>query len=89
MSKSIFEPGTDELYFRLEYNEKQRVWHADNFTHEPNTFGWVTIAEREPTKKLSFFCNIMDEFFDGKKLTIKVIKQYWKFFDAVYKKDLF
>lgn len=32
-----------ERIYRLEFNEKQQQFHLDNFTHEENTHGWVTI----------------------------------------------
>ena len=31
--------------YRLEYNENQMYFHLDDYTHEPNTNGWFTIAE--------------------------------------------
>jgi len=33
-------------YFRLEFNEKQQAFHHDNYTHEPETNGWITIKDR-------------------------------------------
>lgn len=35
-----------ERTYRLEFNEKQQHFHLDNFTHQPNTFGWFTIFEK-------------------------------------------
>ena len=34
-----------EKTYRLEFNEKQQNFHLDNYTHEPNTFGWFTITD--------------------------------------------
>ena len=32
-----------ENTYRLEFNEKQQMYHLDNYSHEENTFGWTTI----------------------------------------------
>jgi hypothetical protein len=34
-----------ERTFRLEFNEKKQKFHLDNYTHEENTNGFVTIIE--------------------------------------------
>jgi hypothetical protein len=31
--------------YRLEFNEKQQMFHLDNYSHEENSFGWITITE--------------------------------------------
>jgi hypothetical protein len=32
--------------YRLEFNERQQNFHLDNYTHEPNTYGWFTIKKK-------------------------------------------
>ena len=34
-----------ERLYRLEFNEKQQNFHLDNYTHENDTYGWITIAD--------------------------------------------
>lgn len=34
-----------ETTYRLEFNERQQHFHLDNYTHEADTHGWVTITE--------------------------------------------
>jgi len=34
-----------EITYRLEFNEKQQLFHLDNFTHEEGTHGWFTILK--------------------------------------------
>lgn len=75
MTNRIFEPGTDELYFRLEFKESTNQWHYDNFNHPPNTHGWQTIAEREPDSKLRKFTYTIDSL--KKKFTTVQILQLW------------
>jgi hypothetical protein len=31
------------MRYRLEYNEKQRMFHLDNGAHEAFTYGWATL----------------------------------------------
>lgn len=34
-----------ENRYRLEFSETQQQFHLDNRNHEPNSYGWVTIAD--------------------------------------------
>jgi hypothetical protein len=34
-----------ERLYRLEFNETQQSFHLDNYTHDPDTHGWFTIAD--------------------------------------------
>lgn len=34
-----------ETTYRLEFNEDQQQFHLCNYTHDENSFGWVTIIE--------------------------------------------
>jgi len=71
----MHEPGTDELYFLLEFKESTQRWHYNHFNFPPNTNGWATIAEREPDSKLRRFTNTIDKL--GKKFTLEQIKILW------------
>lgn len=56
-----------ERKYRLEFNDKRKIFHLDNYTHEENTCGWVTICDITDSEfKIvsSYF-----EFFDDKKKT--------------------
>lgn len=50
---------------RFEFNEKQQCFHEDFYfkgktQHEPNTFGWVTVADHVETEDVSNFCYIIE-----------------------------
>jgi len=78
------------MNFRLEWNEKQQGFHHErvNGTHEPNTFGWITIADNMEDKIISEFCNLVDEYrgyyfgCDNPKILLRneEIKFYWKLY---------
>jgi hypothetical protein len=44
-----------ENTFRLEFNEKQQHFHLDNFTHEENTHGWITVYKNCTTLEFKIF----------------------------------
>lgn len=71
------------MNFRLEYKEAGGCFHFDNFTHEENTHGWVTIHKCLPDEICTAFANVIDEMFvNNRKPTAKAVKQY---FDCFYK----
>lgn len=57
-------------FYRLEFNEKQQNFHLDNFTHNPNTFGWVTICDRVEDNFGNDFCRIIEEWKDEHKTKV-------------------
>lgn len=75
MENIIFELGTNELYYRLDFKESSQQWHYCNFTHPPNTHGWKTVAEREADGKLRKFTYTIDSL--HKKFTYIHILQLW------------
>lgn len=52
-----------DIFFRLEYNETQGNFHFDNYTHEENTAGWITIAERLWDRNCQEFTQMMYDKF--------------------------
>jgi hypothetical protein len=60
--------STKEITYRLEFNEKQQQFHLDNGTHEENTIGWVTIAEKCTDLEHKIFMRLMDTIFENEKL---------------------
>jgi type IV secretory pathway component VirB8 len=63
-----------ERTFRLEFNEKKQQFHLDNYTHEPNTFGWKTICEHITDKEWKFF-NDHIKINKPKKYTVFYLRQ--------------
>lgn len=55
----------ENTFVRLEYNEKQGGFHFDNYTHEKNTFGWITICDSISDKQASEFAELMREKYPG------------------------
>ncbi len=60
-----------EQTYRLEFNEKQQHFHLDNYTHEPNTFGWVTLTEHCTDKEFKIF-----EAFINRNKSKRLTKEY-------------
>lgn len=53
----------NQAVYRLEYNEAQGNFHFEfpsKPKHEPNTFGWATIAEQVPDEDATRFTYILD-----------------------------
>ena len=83
------------MTFTLEWNKDQQGFHHEktNGTHEQNTFGWITIAEKQEDNIISYFCKIVDEFrgyYFGcekpkKKLNNDEIKILWKLYISGFK----
>jgi hypothetical protein len=60
-----------ETNYRLEFNEKQQQFHMDTGSHEANTFGWVTIAEKCTDLEHVVFIRIIGAVFGNEKLNKK------------------
>lgn len=74
--------------YRLEWSELNQSWHFDNFTHEENTFGWLTVVEKEDECIISAFVDYIDKKYkpdtNNKKLTILKIKDEWdKYYEII------
>lgn len=44
-----------ETTYRLEFSEKQQLFHLDNRTHKENTNGWITICEHCTDSEFEIF----------------------------------
>jgi hypothetical protein len=93
MSKAK-ENETEEMRYRLEYNEERGVWHHE-YIHKPyirqeNTNGYTTIADSVPSTKISKFSNFMDVYYGGelgapkKGLTVEKVREDWKKFCMIW-----
>jgi hypothetical protein len=60
-----------ERTYRLEFNETQQMFHLDNFTHEENTHGWITVFEHCTDSEFKFY-----EAFVNRKLMKKLTNEY-------------
>lgn len=77
------------MKYRLEYNEKQNMWHYENPSKDnANTYGWVTIDNNQEEKKISLFTHIMDEVLSqlGDCAKTDIIIKTWEAFDEMYEK---
>lgn len=79
------------LDFRLEYNSKNgcfhMVWLAKETPPVEGTFGWKTIVKKDEERKISLFCDLMDEQYHlgtRKPPSTLTIKTEWKMFDRAY-----
>jgi len=50
-----------EEKYRLEYNESQGGFHYDNYSHQKNTMGWITICDAISAEQANEFANMMEE----------------------------
>ncbi len=69
---------TIEKKYRLEYKEKTGQFHLDNYTHEENTNGWVTIIDSVTDKEARLFFDFIDYGFPLKIKKYKISKVRYK-----------
>jgi hypothetical protein len=61
-----------EKRFRLEFNEKKQFFRLDNYTHEPNTNGWITVLDSITDKEYKLFKSVID-LIEPEKITEEFI----------------
>jgi len=72
------------MNIRLEYNEEQGCFYYETFPsrHEPNTYGWKTIASVVDVKCANRFCNLIEKCVKEKRLkrnlTFQEVEKCWK-----------
>ena len=55
-----------ERTYRLEFNEKQQAFHLDNYSHQENTFGWITVFDHCTDVEFKIFeCYLRSFKFSG------------------------
>lgn len=54
------------MKYRLEYKEETGHFHLDNYTHEENTYGWITIIKSITDEEANLFFDFIDYGFPSK-----------------------
>lgn len=72
-------------YIRLEFNEKQRCFHFERLgyasTKEPNTFGWLTIANQMSINDADKFCDYFEHVHkDRKKWSLTLVHKEFEWY---------
>lgn len=66
---------------RIEYSESQKWLRLDNYTHEPNSSGFVTISENMDEGLATEFCIFIERMFDRGSImdseSIKILFNLW------------
>lgn len=73
-------------YYRLEFNEKQQKFHLDNYTHDPDTFGWFTLEEKAEDRFAGRFIEIMYKWMETstQKFTSAYVFNCWELFKRAF-----
>jgi hypothetical protein len=59
------------MEFRLEFNEKHKYFHHDNYSHDENTNGWTTICKKCTDIEFKIFKAYLDTLDLKKELYTK------------------
>ena len=73
-----------ERTYRLEFNQDQQNFHLDNFTKQPNTYGWFTIFEKCTDLEFKIYVSYLNRVQKKvytKEYLIKSAKELEKFTD--------
>lgn len=83
-------------FYRIEFQEKTQNFHLDDGNHEPNTNGYMMIADKIEDGTATLFCSLMEEKYDlpnqpknpfgvkiTSKLTVKKVREEWEYFNKV------
>ena len=73
-----------EKLYRLEFNERQQMFHYENGRHEPDTFGWKTVCDELPIEIITLLTEFISQRRKGKKhmLTFERILKYKEEYNA-------
>jgi hypothetical protein len=60
---------------RIEYSEDQNWLRLDNYTHEENTNGFVTISDNMDEELASIFCRVVEDISNGQQMSVYSVKE--------------
>ena len=60
--------------YRLEFNEKQQQLHLDNYTHEEQTHGWITVYKCCTDLEFWVFRSFLEANITGRKTNQNVLE---------------